>query len=752
MARTRGRMALTVVAALLLTPAFATQASAATFTVDTTADTSDADTSAPACADAAGKCSLRAAVDQANAMEGGDAIDLPEGRYVLSDAGSLEIGEANIAIAGAGARNTIVDADGWDRAFYVDSDTGLVASGLTVTGGLPCGCGAGGAFFVEPGATLDLSDARLTRNQVAEGPGGAIFSVGDVSLTRVRLDHNTAYDAGGGILALGGGLQIVDSSLQANSTQGDGGAIAYLAFDPCLDCAPPDELEAAPGDGTVAISGTTLSDNKAGARGGAIYTDRVGVEEGPVELLTAALEGDGQPLQIENSTISGNASGISQGGDDGDEFRGGAGGGIYNAGGEMALVNDTVAENHNVLSTTGDISAGGNITTTDAVRLRNTIVAAGTDWGERNNCVSFAQENLFVSEGNNLEDVGDDDHLDDCNLDQPSDKPNTEPRLGDLADNGGPTSTHALLDGSPAIDAGSNDAGPALDQRGGDRPPAGGSAGATRDIGAYEAYSLADLSIEAKAGAPNPVVAGSPLTYTIVVRNNGPDKVNGATLTDTLPGGAALVSADGCAGGVTCALDTLDAGAVRTVTIVVKPTAAGTLDNTASIAAPGITDPVASNDSGSTSTQVISAPVAPKPHAPDQEPEPDRKVEVNLAGPGTATLDQFMDGIVVEADCKDEACLRRFREHAAINTGASHIAGYNLTVSRASLPASSKRTRIRLRPCQSGSKNGRRHKRCMKNLRKAARKAHKFKVKVVVSVVDAAGNKGYAKTFVTVKP
>jgi hypothetical protein len=109
-----------------------------------------------------------------------------------------------------------------------------------------------------------------------------------------------------------------------------------------------------------------------------------------------------------------------------------------------------------------------------------------------------------------------------------------------------------------------------------------------------------------------------------------------------------------------------------------------------------------------------------------------------------------MNGIVVEADCKDEECLRRFREHAAINTGASHIAGFNLTVSRGVLARSSKRKRIRLRPCQSGSKNGKRHKRCMKNLRKAANKAKKFKVKVVVSAVDAAGNKDYAKTFVTV--
>ncbi len=61
----------------------------------------------------------------------------------------------------------------------------------------------------------------------------------------------------------------------------------------------------------------------------------------------------------------------------------------------------------------------------------------------------------------------------------------TNPRLGPLADNGGPTETHALLDFSPAIDAGGDitcaDVG-GVDQRNVPRPQ-----GAGCDIGAYEA-------------------------------------------------------------------------------------------------------------------------------------------------------------------------------------------------------------------------------------------------------------------------
>jgi hypothetical protein len=69
-----------------------------------------------------------------------------------------------------------------------------------------------------------------------------------------------------------------------------------------------------------------------------------------------------------------------------------------------------------------------------------------------------------------------------CNLVTPSDQPSTDPLLGPLADNGGPTLTHALLAGSPAIDAAVDAACPPRDQRGVLRP-----AGAGCDVGSVEA-------------------------------------------------------------------------------------------------------------------------------------------------------------------------------------------------------------------------------------------------------------------------
>ncbi len=71
----------------------------------------------------------------------------------------------------------------------------------------------------------------------------------------------------------------------------------------------------------------------------------------------------------------------------------------------------------------------------------------------------------------------------------PADTISADPLLQPLADNGGATRTHALGDGSPAIDAGDNTASLAFDQRGGGYPRV---VGVAADIGAYERQSIDD--------------------------------------------------------------------------------------------------------------------------------------------------------------------------------------------------------------------------------------------------------------------
>ena len=113
------------------------------------------------------------------------------------------------------------------------------------------------------------------------------------------------------------------------------------------------------------------------------------------------------------------------------------------------------------------------------------------------------------SSGHNLDSDGS------CGLSGPGDLPNTDALLGLLADNGGPTQTHALLAGSPAIDAGDNAACPATDQRGVARPQDGdGDGAAVCDIGAYELGGVPPASptptpspVETRAAGPTPEAA-----------------------------------------------------------------------------------------------------------------------------------------------------------------------------------------------------------------------------------------------------
>jgi uncharacterized repeat protein (TIGR01451 family) len=625
--------------------------------------------------------------------------------------------------------------------------------------GLFDGPSAGGGLAIEPEAEVTLVDSAVTHNTAdGLGLGGGIFNAGDLTLERTNVHRNVAGFAGGGVKNFGS-LQADDSTFSENVATVAGGGISS-AFGAGLQ-----------------IDGSTINGNLSALWGGGLYYDGQGSELPPITAsahTTGADDAEGDaPDEITNTTFADNA------------VRFADGGAIFVASGSLALTNDTVADNMvfnqdllSLLLGGGFLEIGGKApwergagifaNADSEVSFQNTIVANSTDRGIEDNCDTDAEvgSTPFTSLGHNLDtgfSCGFHDPVADPDADdEGTDKENADPKLADLRDNGGPTQTMELLAGSQALEGGDNASCTNLDQRGGSRPLPAGSSGEKCDIGAYEANSLADLSVEGYSDAPDAVVAGSPLTYNAVVRNSGPDTIKGVKLADVLPAGAtvdsAVTSAGTCSGGgpVDCSLGDLAKGDVVRVELFARPSAVGTAESAATVSAPGMTDTNGDNDSRSTSTTVVPAGQEPQPQQQQQQQQPgqqleqDKDVQVNLTGPKTATIDQFMNGIVVEADCTDEECLRRFREHAAINTGASHIAGFNLTVSRGSLGLTSKRTKFRLRPCQSGSKNGRRHKRCMTNLRKAAKKAKKFKVKVVVSAVDAAGNKDYAKTFVTV--
>src|SRR5207253_3296855 len=138
----------------------------------------------------------------------------------------------------------------------------------------------------------------------------------------------------------------------------------------------------------------------------------------------------------------------------------GDGAGIYSTG-TVSLLSVTVSLNFAFTGVGGVYADGGSVTYEDS--------AFATNIGP-----NFGGAGALTSHGHNISDDGTGNLVLTA-----GDLPNTNPRLGPLADNGGPTGTQALLVGSPAINAGDGSA-PPQDQRGVSRVGAA-------DIGAYEA-------------------------------------------------------------------------------------------------------------------------------------------------------------------------------------------------------------------------------------------------------------------------
>lgn len=133
------------------------------------------------------------------------------------------------------------------------------------------------------------------------------------------------------------------------------------------------------------------------------------------------------------------------------------------------------------------------------------------------------------------------------------------------------------------------------------------------DIGAYEIGDLADLGVTMSVG-PDPVLQGSPLTYTITVTNNGSINATGVMLDDTLPGSVNVTgysASQGSCGGspiFTCNLGTIAAGGSAQITINVVPNVAGTITNTATVSAgTRIIDRNSSNNTATADTAVVAS-------------------------------------------------------------------------------------------------------------------------------------------------
>lgn len=208
--------------------------------------------------------------------------------------------------------------------------------------------------------------------------------------------------------------------------------------------------------GTLTLNDSTVNGNRADfGNGGGIYSDTE---------LTGAIR-----TTVTNSTISGNLTGSSEGR---------SGGGIFNRSGLTTIEHSTITNNTAPDGFGSGVASSGDADT--PTELLSTIVSANI-----NTDADFVggTTNSFSSKGYNL--IGDGNST--AAFNKPGDRANVaDSRLGPLANNGGATPTHALLAGSPAIDAGPSSC-PATDQRSQTRPKDGdGNGVATCDIGAFE--------------------------------------------------------------------------------------------------------------------------------------------------------------------------------------------------------------------------------------------------------------------------
>ncbi len=436
------------------------------FTVTSSSDVTDAVPGDGHCETAVGNgvCTLRAAVQETNALTGAQEIHVPAGTYELtqvvtcirkfpggtqpSDQVALCLTD-EITIDGAGAATTILDGKGQHRVLFVSYGATAELRDVTLTNGrgeAPGGGVSGGC--VNNQGTLQLTDDTVSNGTLPGGSagGGGIYNGGSLTLLRSAVTANIgAAGGGGGIFndgIAGTVLTVIDSVISGNTCPAIGGGIFNFG-------------------GLVMLSGSTIAGNTAPvSQGGGIYNDGT--------------------LAAVNSTISGNQSGSS-------------GGGISNSQHGMTdLSNVTIAANTSGIAGAGRGGGVSNIVGT--LTLRNSIITGNTDLASGTASPDCYAPNVqgsrypLTSDGYNL--IG---NTTGCGIvgDTNGDIRNQNAMLAPLLDNGGPTPTHALQPGSPAIDAanalppGSGGRScPATDQRGVARPqPAGGRC----DMGAFEA-------------------------------------------------------------------------------------------------------------------------------------------------------------------------------------------------------------------------------------------------------------------------
>jgi hypothetical protein len=308
---------------LILRPAGADTVSdsGSPFTVDIAADSTDFIPGDGNCSDQQGNCSLRAAIQEANALAGDDTINVPLSNVTLSLAGHSEDAGAtgdlditdNLTIIGSGATN--IDGDDIDRVIQVHSGITVTLQALAVINGRTADDANGshrhGGGIFNGDSKLILQGVEVINNETGDGIGtpgytkvggfgGGIFNSGDLTLNSSQVRNN-----------------ITGAGYTGFNYGGDGGGLYIEA------------------DSTLVMNDSTVSENTTGAGGGGSGVGAPGGRGGGIHI-----GGSTTTAELTNSYVFNNVTGNGGAGTAGQHGgSGGAGGGIYFVGDLLVLTN-----------------------------------------------------------------------------------------------------------------------------------------------------------------------------------------------------------------------------------------------------------------------------------------------------------------------------------------------------------------------------------------------------------------------------
>ena len=434
--------------------------------------------------------------------EGNLTID-GTGTHLVLSVSRVEAQLANMTVTGG-------YSDSYEGAAGIENAGTLVLTSVSVTGNMGTAAGAllndgslmligstvsdnealrGSGIYNEREAILIVEDSELSENRAVEH-GGGIYNDGVATLTGSTITENSAtHSAGGGVLngpgatlmlshcrvtgnsaGFGGGgigthegaqsddttTTLINTLVSGNSSMGEGGGLSNGY------------------PGTLTLVNSTVSENTATWWGGGISSGGTLIVTGSTVSGNSSQDaggiGTGGTLTLINSTVSGNTATE-------------RGGGIWNA--RLAtLTNITVSSND---ATTGDaiFSEGAGSSEPAIITIRNSVIEGA--------CHHQNSSSASSSNGYNIESPGDT-----CGFDQQGDQVNVSAEqlnLGELADNGGPTMTHALLtepvvsvaiDQIPEADCEDAEGAPLRTDQRGEPRPAGTTDPKMCDVGAFE--------------------------------------------------------------------------------------------------------------------------------------------------------------------------------------------------------------------------------------------------------------------------